>query len=419
MPAQVVNAIAVVDLAVLALHIVSTQTVLHHHHRQVVTVVNLVEGVAQTNGVDLPAPVGSLQVGVLLSGNDVAAHIPGILMGGDAVGHIVAEGVEVHRALFQDGSVLGLLQDGDAVLGEPALHITGILAAHLYIGAEPVGDLHLLLVGDHIGRVTGQRIAGDEADHVAHLELGIVVVGVLDRLGTGHELVMQRLKTLLLVVRHISGGAFKTLDCASLEDRAHGHGAAVDLVEGQPILHLVLVALENRLAVVHVELDQLPGSPAVVLFHQSVGQLVMADGHQRLNAVLFAAIEHAVVKLQTFFVRLCLHAGGEDTSPVDGGTEGLETHFSEEGDVLFVVVVEINGLVAGVQTVGADAGGHPFRAGVGTVGTHIRHAGTFAVHIPCTLELIGSAGTAPQKIITKNAHFILPYNSAAEIPNVF
>ena len=82
-------------------------------------------------------------------------------------------------------------------------------------------------------------------------------------------------------------------------------------------------------------------------------------------------------------------------------------------------MIEINGLVAGVQTVGADTGGHPFRAGVGTVGTHIRHAGAFAVHIPCTLELIGSAGTAPQKIITENAHFILPYNSAAEIPNVF
>ena len=100
-----------------------------------ITVVDFVEGVAQTNGVDLPAPVGSLQVGVLLSGNDVAAHILDILMGGDAVGHIIAEGVEVHRAFFQDVSVLGLLQDGDAVLGEPALHIAGILAAHLHIGA--------------------------------------------------------------------------------------------------------------------------------------------------------------------------------------------------------------------------------------------------------------------------------------------
>ena len=145
----------------------------------------------------------------------------------------------------------------------------------------------------------------------------------------------------------------------------------------------------------------------------------MADGDQRLDAVLLAAVKNAVVKFQALLVGLALHASGEDAGPVDGGAEGLEAHLSKEGDILFVVMIEINGLVAGVQTVGTDAGGHPFRAGVGTVGTHIRHAGAFAVHIPCTLELIGSAGTAPQKIITENAHFILPYNSAAEIPNVF
>ena len=99
---------------------------------------------------------------------------------------------------------------------------------------------------------------------------------------------MKCLKTLLLVVGHIGGGAFKAFDRAGLEDRAHGHGAAVDLVEGQPVLYLVLVALKDCLAVVHVELDQFPGSPAVVLFHQSIGQLVMADGNQRLDAVLLS-----------------------------------------------------------------------------------------------------------------------------------
>ena len=338
-------------------------------------------------------------------------------MGGDAVGHVIAEGVEVHRAFFQDVSVLGLLQDGDTVLGEPALHIAGILAAHLHIGAEPVGNLHLLLVGDHIGRVTGQRIAGDEADHVAYLELGIVVVGVLDCLGAGHELVMKCLKTLLLVVGHIGGGAFKAFDRAGLEDRAHGHGAAVDLVEGQPVLYLVLVALKDGLAVVHVETDQLAGSPAVVLFHQSVGQLVVADGDQRLDAVLLAAVEHTVVELQTLLIGFRFPAVGEDAGPVDGGAEGLEAHLGKQGDVLFVVVVEINGFMAGVQTVRVDDGGHPLGHGVGAVGAHIGHAGALAVHIPCTLELVGSTGAAPQEIITENAHglFLLFFFSRRDL----
>ena len=47
---------------------------------------------------------------------------------------------------------------------------------------------------------------------------------------------------------------------------------------------------------------------------------------------------------------------------------------------------------------------YPLGVGVGTVGAHIRHAGTLAVHVPCTLKLVGGTGTAPQEIITKNTH---------------
>ena len=39
------------------------------------------------------------------------------------------------------------------------------------------------------------------------------------------------------------------------EDAAYGHGAGVDLVEGEPVLDFVLVALEDGFAVVHVEVD--------------------------------------------------------------------------------------------------------------------------------------------------------------------
>ena len=408
MLAQVVDAVAVVDLAVLALDVVGTQTVLHHHQRDVVAVVDLVEGVAQTNGVDLPAPVGSLQVGVLFAGGDVAADVCSILMGGDAVGHVVAEGVEVHRALLQDGSVLRLLENGDIVLGKVPLHIIGILAPHMHIGGEPVQDLHLLLGRHHIGRVAGHGIAGNKADHAAHLELGVVCVGVADRLGTCHEHMVQCLKTLLLVVRHIGGGAFKATHGAGVQQSTQRHSAGVDLIEGEPVLYLVLVSLKDHLAVVRVKLDELPGCPAVVLFHQSIGQLVVADGHQRLNAVLLAAVKDPVVELQTLFVGLGLHAGGEDTGPVDGGAEGLEAHLGKEGNVLLVVVVEVDRLMAGVQPVRADGGGDPLGHRMGTVGAHIRHAGTLAVHIPCTLELVGGTGAAPQKVIAENAHVFSP-----------
>ena len=220
-----------------------------------IAIVDLVQGVAQANGVDLPAPVAGFQVGVLLAGGDITAHVLGVLVGGDAVGHVVAEGVEVHGAGLQDGGILRLLMDGDVVLGEETLHIIGILTAHMHIGTEPVHDLHLLLVGHHVGGVTGHGIAGDGADHAAHLELGVVVVGILDSPGAGHEHVVQGLEACLLVVWHIGGGTLVSLDGAGVQDAAHGHGAGVDLVEGEPVLDFVLVALEDGFAVVHVEVD--------------------------------------------------------------------------------------------------------------------------------------------------------------------
>ena len=328
-------------------------------------------------------------------------------MGGDAVGHIVAEGVEIDSTGLQDGSILRLLPDGDVILGKITFHVGRILAADMHIRAEPVADLHGLLVGDLVGRVAGQCVAGDKADHAAHLKLRVVVMGIPNSLCTGHKLVMQRLKALLLVVRHLVGRAFKSPDGACFQDRAHGHGAAVDLIEGQPVLDLILVPLKNGLAVVHIELDEFPADPAVVLFHQRIGQLVVADGDQRLDAVLLAAVKDLVIEFKALLVRLRLHAGGENAGPVDGGAEGLEAHLGEESNVLLVVVVEVDGLMAGIQPVGADSSCHPFRTGVRAIGAQVRDAGAFAIHVPCALELVGCTGTAPQEIITENAHKFL------------
>ena len=122
----------------------------------------------------------------------------------------------------------------------------------------------------------------------------------------------------------------------------------------------------------------------------------MADGDQRLDAVLRAAVKNAVVKFQALLVGLALHASGEDAGPVDGGAEGLEAHLGEESNVLLVVVVEVDGLMAGIQPVGADSSCHPFRAGVRAIGAQVRDTGAFAIHVPCALELVGCTGPAPQ-----------------------
>ena len=69
--------------------------------------------------------------------------------------------------------------------------------------------------------------------------------------------------------------ALKALNHAGLEEVAHVLSTAVDLVEGEPELDLVLVTVEDGLAVLLKEADELAARPAVVLLDQVIGHLVV------------------------------------------------------------------------------------------------------------------------------------------------
>jgi hypothetical protein len=67
---------------------------------------------------------------------------------------------------------------------------------------------------------------------------------------------------------------------------------------------------------------------------------------------------------------------------------------------------------------------------VAAVGAHIGNAGTLAVYIPSTLELVGSASAAPQEVFAKNTHgkflllieisegFFIPFYYARFAPSI-
>src|SRR5215212_2500711 len=66
----------------------------------------------------------------------------------------------------------------------------------------------------------------------------------------------------------------------------------VDLVEGQPVLHLGAVSVEQGPRVALVEPDEVPADPAVVVLCERQRCLVVGDRHQRLDAVLGELVEH-------------------------------------------------------------------------------------------------------------------------------
>ena len=281
-----------------------------------------------------------------------------------------------------------------------ALRIGRIRTPDMHIGAVPVHLAHMLLVGQQVIRIAGQRIGCRETDHAAHLELRIVLVGILYGLCAGDEHVVQRLKSLGRLVRDFRQLAVKSLDRAAIQDRTHRHRAGVDFIESEPVFYQILITLKYSLAVVHKQLDQLAALPAVVFLNERIGKLIVRDCNQRLNAVLLALLEHVLVELKTLLVRLCLHAGREDTGPVDRCTEGLEAHLGKKRDVFFVMMIEINCFVGGIQSSRLNGGRHSLRVCVASVCAHIGDRRTLAVDIPGTFTLVCGYRAAPQKVIS-------------------
>src|SRR5699024_10965284 len=273
------DAVAVMDAAVGLHGIVGAQAVLHNEEGLLVAVVEGVHGGAQALGVDGPAPVAGLEVGVLDAVKDGVAlgallgqQLP---VGGHAAAGIVAEGAKVHRARLHVGLVLGGAVQMDAGLLHPLFGPDGVGAPGLGVDEEVVVPVRLQRRPDVVGAAgAGVELAGGQ--HAAHHGPRHHLVGQTHRFGAGHDLVVGG------AVFDFGGvlALFKE-DARAHEGQVQQH---VDLVEGQPVFHLVLVAGKDGGAVFQVGVDHPAVFPAAVFLDQGDGGVKVADGDQRLDA---------------------------------------------------------------------------------------------------------------------------------------
>lgn len=80
----------------------------------------------------------------------------------------------------------------------------------------------------------------------------------------------------------------------------------------------------------------------------------MADGDQRLNAIFQALVSDLLIERQPCLVGLLILAGGENARPGNREAAALEAHLGKEGNVLFSVVVVVNGDPSGVIGVSGE-----------------------------------------------------------------
>ncbi len=76
----------------------------------------------------------------------------------------------------------------------------------------------------------------------------------------------------------------------------------------------------------------------------------VVDCYYRFDIVFVQFIKYGIIERQTFFIYL-VSAVRADPGPGDGHPETFEPHFSHQGNVFFVVMIEIRGIVAGIERI--------------------------------------------------------------------
>ena len=116
----------------------------------------------------------------------------------------------------------------------------------------------------------------------------------------------------------------------------------VDLVDDDPLLDLAFVAFEADFAILHKEVDEFSGIPAVVFDGQVQRHLIVGKRDQWFQTVFDHAVKEAVIESQTFFVWFFIIAVREDSCPVDRCTQAVHAGTGQQLDIFFVGVIEID-----------------------------------------------------------------------------
>ena len=302
---------------------------------------------------------------------------------------VIAERDKVD-GVFQQFIVAGVFDNHHAFLAEHAGGVGRIAAARLHVDKEQVLAVFLQR-HPHVFRLAGVGVEVTARQHAADLVFRVYLVGNFGRQRARHQLVVRGLVFHLIFVFTF----LKHQPRAG--ERAMQHD--VDFVEGQPVFHQPVKFFKAGVGVAGEEIHHLTVAPGAVLRHQVHRHVEVAEGHQRLDVVLFALLEHRAVEGNAFLIRQRFVAVRVEAAPGNRGAEHRKAHLRHQGDVFFVAMVKINRLVARVEFVVPQR--KPFfladfyRQTVCAVGDHIDRGQSFAAFTVSPFTLVGGKRAAP------------------------
>ena len=181
-----------------------------------------------------------------------------------------------------------------------------IPAACLYVGIKHVLAVVCLRL-EHVCRVAIERIRGGLGEHTAHKGAGDHLMKELCGQRRRDELIMHALVDHFLAL--LCGIAL----LAKADGRPWMAKDGIDLVEREPVLHEMAIALEARPAKAEEQVDDPPVVPAVEVIGEVDRLLVVVQRHEWLDALFLHVGKNVFVELETRLERLFLGSCGTES----------------------------------------------------------------------------------------------------------
>ena len=206
-----------------------------------------------------------------------------------------------------------------------------------------------------------------------------------------HQLVMSRLIFYLKLIL-----AFPDRNPGSHKRKVHQH---IDFIKCHPISDLVPETPEDRLAVMQIGIDQLSVFPRTVFLFQMERHVKMTDGDNRLDSCGQHFVNHILIKFHPLFIRLLFLSCRKDSGPSKGKAVASEAHLCHQCNILFPMMIHINGFVGRVISVFRQRSiiPHPQhnRSAVFSPGDYIHRSESFSSFQISSFALVRGRSAAP------------------------
>ena len=133
MAAHIFNTVIIVNLSILCQLIHRPKTIFHDHDRNLIAVIDLVQNIAKTSCIDLPAPVGSFQIWIFQIVTSISGRFLSVLCHADTATGIIADSEKVHRTLLEDLFILLKNLQLDSVLLKVSRCKSRIISSYMNI----------------------------------------------------------------------------------------------------------------------------------------------------------------------------------------------------------------------------------------------------------------------------------------------